>query len=78
MNTIKHFMIRHPFISILIIFPFSYIITASIFQIILNLLLPCLFALWISGWLYTTIIGYSWKKNIDQPFWFFHRNDYSI
>ena len=78
MNTIKQSMIKHPFISIFIIFPFSFILTSNIFHIIINLILPFIFALWVTGWIYTIIIGDSWKKNIEKPFWFIYNRNYSI
>ena len=70
MNKIRGFMIKHPLISILIIFPFCFLMSVSLFDIILNLFLPLLFAFWGSGWIYKTIIGTSWNKSLNKPFWF--------
>lgn len=70
MKKIRNFMIKHPSISILIIFPFSFLMSLSLFDIILNLFLPLLFAFWGSGWIYKAIIGNSWSKSINKPFWF--------
>ena len=70
MNKIRNFMIKHPLISILIIFPFSFFMSVRLFDIILNLFLPFLFAFWVSGWIYKTIIGTSWSKSLNKPFWF--------
>ena len=70
MSKIRSFMIKHPLISILIIFPFSFLMSVSLFDIILNLFLPFLFAFWGSTWIYKTIIGTLWNKSLNKPFWF--------
>ncbi|MAJ33322.1 MAG: hypothetical protein CMF95_02065 [Candidatus Marinimicrobia bacterium] len=70
MRKVKNFMLEHPILSILIIFPFSLSISISLFDIILNFILPLIFGFWGSGWIYKTIIGTSWSKGINKPFWF--------
>ena len=70
MRKIKNFMLEHPILSILIIFPFSFSISISLFDVILNFILPLIFAFWGSGWIYKAIIGTSWSKSINKPFWF--------
>ncbi len=70
MNTIKSFMLNHPLLSVVIILPFTLVFTMAIFSLIINILLPGLLALWLAGWVYTSIVGQHWRKNINEPFWF--------
>jgi hypothetical protein len=70
MNTIKSFMLNHPLLSVVIILPFTMVFTMAIFSLIINILLPGLLALWLAGWVYTSIVGQHWRKNINEPFWF--------
>ena len=74
MNIIKTFMLNHPLISILIILPFTMIFTVAIFSLILNIVLPGLLALWLAGWVYTSMTGQHWRRNIHEPFWFVRVN----
>jgi len=64
MNTIKSFMLNHPLLSVVIILPFTMVFTMAIFSLIINILLPGLLALWLAGWVYTSIVGQHWRKNI--------------
>jgi len=70
MNLIKTFMLSNPLISILIILPFTMIFTVAIFSLILDIVLPGLLALWLAGWVYTSLTGLHWRRNIHEPFWF--------
>ena len=74
MNTIKSFMLNHPLLSVVIILPFTMVFTMAIFSLIINILLPGLLALWLAGWVYTSIVGQRWRKNINEPFWFIRVN----
>lgn len=70
MNTIQSLMLKHPLISVVLILPFTMVFTLAIFSLIINILLPGLLALWLAGWVYTSIVGQHWRKNINKPFWF--------
>ena len=70
MNTIQTFMLRHPLLSVVLILPFTMIFTVAVFSLIINILLPGLLALWLAGWVYTSIVGQQWRRNINEPFWF--------
>ena len=74
MNIIKTFMLNHPLISILTIMPFTMIFTVAIFSLILDIVLPGLLALWLAGWVYTSLTGLHWRQNIQEPFWFVRIN----
>jgi hypothetical protein len=44
--------------------------TVAIFSLILDIVLPGLLALWLAGWVYTSLTGLHWRRNIHEPFWF--------
>ena len=70
MNIIKTFMLNHPLISVLVILPFTMMFTVAIFSLILDIVLPGLLALWLAGWVYTSLTELHWRRNIYEPFWF--------
>ena len=70
MENIQTFMINHPLLSMAMILPFSLIIVIGIFSILINFVLPVILAFWLSGWVYTTIVGEKVQKYYQQPFWF--------
>ena len=70
MENIKTFMINHPLISMAMILPFTLIIVIGIFSILINFLLPVLLSFWLSGWVYTAIVGEKVQKYYQQPLWF--------
>ena len=70
MNIIKTFMLNHHLISILITLPLTMMFTVAIFSLILDIFLPGLLALWLAGWVYTSLTGLHWRRNIHDPFWF--------
>ena len=74
MNIIKTFMLNHPLISLLTILPFTMIFTIGVFSLILDIVLPGLLALWLAGWVYTSMTGQRWRRNIHEPFWFVRVN----
>lgn len=78
MKTLRTLMIKYPIISILLILPFTLLVTMSIFSFILEILLPGVFAIWIAGWVYSAIVGHHWRKNINEPFWFVRTRTYSV
>ena len=70
MNIIKTFMLNRPLISVLVILPFTMMFTVAIFSLILDIVLPGLLALWLAGWVYTSLTRLHWRRNIHEPFWF--------
>jgi hypothetical protein len=62
-------MLNHPTISIILILPFSLIFVFALFGLIINVLLPFIFALWIANWVYGVIVGSSMVKPMYEPFW---------
>jgi len=63
-------MLNHRLISILITLPLTMVFTVAIFSLILDIFLPGLLALWLAGWVYTSLTGLHWRRNIHDPFWF--------
>jgi len=69
MNNLKKLMLNHPTLSILLILPFSLMFVFALFGLIINVLLPFIFALWIANWVYGVIVGSSMVKPMYEPFW---------
>ena len=74
MSKIKTLMVDHPFISFMVILPFSLVVVFTILEIIINLVIPVLIASWLTGWVYSVMTGSSAKKSIYEPFWFVRSN----
>jgi len=49
--------------------PFSLMFVFALFGLIINVLLPFIFALWIANWVYGVIVGSSMVKPMYEPFW---------
>ena len=62
-------MLNYPTLSIILILPFSLIFVFALFGLIVNVLLPFIFALWIANWVYGVIVGSSMVKPMYEPFW---------
>ena len=69
MNNLKQLMLNYPTLSIILILPFSLIFVFALFGLIINVLLPFIFALWIANWVYGVIVGSSMVKPMYEPFW---------
>ena len=75
MENIQIFIINHPLLCMAMILPFSLIIVIGIFSMLVHFVLPVILAFWLSGWVYTAIIGEKVQKYYQQPFWFIrHRS----
>ena len=70
MGNIQTFMINQPLLSMAMILPFSLFIVIGIFSILINFVFPVILSFWLSGWVYTAIIGEKVQKYYQQPFWF--------
>ena len=75
---VQSFMRRHPFLSVLLIFPFTLMCTFAVFSIIVNVILPTALALWLAGLVYSSIVEQSWKQNFKEPFLFIRTRYYSV
>ena len=69
MNNLKQLMLNHPTLSIIVILPFSLMFVFALFGLIINVLLPFVFALWIANWVYGVVVGSSMVKPMYEPFW---------
>ena len=69
MNNLKQLMLNHPTLSIILILPFSLMFVFALFGLIINVLLPFVFAIWIANWVYGVIVGSSMVKPMYEPFW---------
>ena len=74
MNKIKTIMLKHPLLSIALILPFSLVFVFAVLDLIINVVVPFVFALWISGWIYNMIVGPSVSRSVYEPFWFVKSN----
>jgi len=70
MNKIKTLMLNHPLISTVVILPFSLMFVFAVLDLIINIIIPFVFALWLTGWIYGAIVGSSTMRSINEPFWF--------
>ena len=70
MNKIKRLMLEHPIVSIIAMLPFSLVFVYAVFDLIINIIIPFVFALWITGWVYGLLVGSSFMRSINEPFWF--------
>ena len=69
MNNLKQLMLNYPTLSVILILPFSLMFVFALFGLIINVLLPFIFALWIANWVYGVIVGSSMVKPMYEPFW---------
>lgn len=76
MNKIKILMLNHPFLSIVLILPFSLAFVFAILDLIINIIIPFMFALWLTGWVFSFITGSSLFEYISKPFWFIRSDRY--
>jgi len=63
-------MLNHPLVSTLLILPFSLVVVFAVLDLIINVLIPFLFALWLTGWIFGTLVGVSMSRSVYEPFWF--------
>ena len=70
MNKVKTLMLYHPFISTAVILPFSLVFVFAVLDLVINIIIPFVFALWLTGWIYGVIVGSPTTRSINEPFWF--------
>ena len=70
MNKIRNLMLDHPILSIVVILPFSVVLVFAVLELIINVIVPFVFAVWVATWIYGAIVGSSITRPIYEPFWF--------
>ena len=74
MNKIRNLMLDHPILSIVVILPFSVVLVFAVLELIINVIVPFVFAVWVASWIYGAIVGSSMTRPIYEPFWFIKSN----
>tara|TARA_Y100000817_G_scaffold43503_1_gene30026 strand:+ start:122 stop:358 length:237 start_codon:yes stop_codon:yes gene_type:complete len=77
MKHIQKLMARYPFMSILLIFPFTLILILAVFSMIIKIVIPAVLALWLAGWVYGAVVREAWGRNLSEPFWFVRYRNFS-
>ena len=67
MNSIRKFMVKNRFASYAIIFPFAFVLTMSVFSILLNFILPVLVSAFLTKYFFSFFVGHS-KLNTWRSF----------
>ena len=75
---VQSFMRGYPFVSVLLLFPFTLMCAIAVFSIIVNVILPSALALWLAGLVYSSIVEQCWKQNFKEPFSFIRTRYYSV
>ena len=70
MNKLRILMLEYPILSIVIILPFSVVLVFAVLDLIINVIVPFVFAVWVATWIYGAIVGSSITRPIYEPFWF--------
>ncbi len=67
-------MLEYPLLSIIVILPFSVVLVFAVLELIINVIVPFVFAAWVATWIYGAIVGFSITRSIYEPFWFIRSN----
>ena len=70
MNKLRILMLEYPILSIVMILPFSVVLVFAVLDLIINVIVPFVFAVWVATWIYGAIVGSSIIRPIYEPFWF--------
>ena len=70
MNKLRILMLEYPILSIVIILPFSVVLVFAVLDLIINVIVPFVFAVWVATWIYGAIVGSSITRPIYEPCWF--------
>ena len=70
MNKLRNLMLEYPLLSIVMILPFSVVLVFAVLELIVNVIVPFVFAVWVAAWIYGAIVGSSITRPIYEPFWF--------
>ena len=74
MNKLRILMLEHPLLSIVMILPLSVVLVFAVLDLIINVIVPFVFAVWVASWIYGAIVGSSITRPIYEPFWFIRSN----
>ena len=74
MNKLRSLMLEYPLLSIVVILPFSVVLVFAVLELIINVIVPFVFAVWVATWIYSAIVGSSMIRPIYEPFWFIRSN----
>ena len=74
----RELLLDHPFISKAIIFPFSFAITLGIISFFIEFIVPVLFAIGLTYWIYNTLVGNSFRDQMREPFSYINTKYYSM
>ena len=74
MNKLRNLMLEHPLLSIVVILPCSVVLVFAVLELIINVIVPFVFAVWVATWIYSAIVGSSMIRPIYEPFWFIRSN----
>ena len=74
MNKLRSLMLEYPLLSIIVILPFSVVLVFAVLELIINVIVPFVFAVWVATWIYSAIVGSSMIRPIYEPFWFIRSN----
>ena len=67
---IRTFMRKNKMISLLLIFPFTFMVTISTFSFLMKVLLPAFISFWLAQLIYSYAVGNNIKDSISQNFSF--------
>ncbi len=70
MKKIKTLMLKYPLLANLLILPFAFVFVFALMDLIISFVLPLIFALLLSGWIYRLIVGAPISRSVYEPFWF--------
>ena len=67
MNKFRSWMIKYPFISCAVIFPFVFALTFVLFSLFFEIILPVIVSFWITSFIYNIIVhgGINSPSNIN-------------
>jgi len=78
MNRFRELLLDYPFIAKGIIFPFALVITLGIISFFIEFIVPVLFAIGLTYWIYNTLIGNSFRDQMREPFSYINTKYYSM
>jgi hypothetical protein len=71
MKKIKALMINHPVASCVLIFPFVFIATFALFSLFFEIILPFIFSIWLTGFIYSLITQSGTNRSNNINIWRF-------
>ena len=78
MKKLNELLIDYPILAKAAIFPFSLMATFALFSIIVEIVMPVLFAAALTYWIYHAIVGNSLREKMREPFSYVQTKYYSM